>query len=104
MAGMSARAREQERGNMPTNKVMLRGEESGGAVAIVENTMPAAAPGPPLHSHAFDEAFYVLQGELTFRLGAQVTTAGTGALIFAPRGVPHTVTNLTSHRPAIYWC
>lgn len=28
-------------------KVLLRGEESGGAVAIVENTMPAGAPGKP---------------------------------------------------------
>ncbi len=80
---------------MRTNKVLLRGEESGGAVAIIENTMPAAAPGPPLHSHAFDEAFYVLDGELTFQLHDRVTTAGTGELIFAPRGVPHTLANRT---------
>jgi quercetin dioxygenase-like cupin family protein len=68
---MKARAREQEGGDMPTtprNKVLLRSEESGGAVAIAENTMPAGAPGPPLHSHAFDEAFYVLDGELTFQM------------------------------------
>jgi quercetin dioxygenase-like cupin family protein len=55
---------------MPTttrNKVLLRGEESDGAVSIVESTMPAGAPGPPLNSHAFDEAFSVLDGELTFQ-------------------------------------
>jgi quercetin dioxygenase-like cupin family protein len=77
------------------NRVLLRGEESGGAVAIVENTMPAGAPGPPLHSHAFDEAFYVLDGELTVQVDDQVTTAHSGELIFVPRGVPHTLANLT---------
>jgi quercetin dioxygenase-like cupin family protein len=85
----------------PRNKVLLRGEESGGAVAIVENTMPPAALGPPLHSHAFDEAFYVLDGELSFQLDEQVTAVGAGELIFAPRGVPHTLANLTES-PARY--
>jgi quercetin dioxygenase-like cupin family protein len=77
------------------NKVLLRGEETAGAVSIVENTMPAGAPGPPLHSHAFDEAFYVLDGELTIQLDNEVATAQAGELIFAPRGVPHTLANLT---------
>jgi quercetin dioxygenase-like cupin family protein len=77
------------------NKILLRGEESGGAVSIAENTMPAGAAGPPLHSHAFDEAFYVLDGELTFQVRDQLITAHAGELIFAPRGVPHTLANLT---------
>jgi quercetin dioxygenase-like cupin family protein len=101
---MSARDREQTRGNTartPRNKVLLRGEESGGALAIVESTMPAGTPGPPLHSHAFDEAFYVLEGELTFQLDDQLTAAGAGELIFAPRGVPHTLANL-AESPARY--
>jgi quercetin dioxygenase-like cupin family protein len=76
------------------NKVLLRGEQSGGAVAIVENTMPAGAPGPPLHSHAFDETFYVLDGVLTFQLHNERTAAKAGELVFAPRGVPHTLANL----------
>jgi quercetin dioxygenase-like cupin family protein len=44
----------------------------------VESTLPAGAPGPPLHTHAFDEAFYVLDGELTFQLGNQKATARNG--------------------------
>ncbi len=75
------------------NKVLLRGEESGSAVSIVESTMPAGAPGPPLHSHPFDEAFYVLDGELTFQLRNRITIAKPGELVFAPRGLPHTLTN-----------
>jgi quercetin dioxygenase-like cupin family protein len=77
------------------NKVLLRGEQSDSAVSIVEHTMPAGAPGPPLHSHAFDEAFYVLDGELTFQLRNKQTTAKAGELAFAPRRVPHTLANLT---------
>jgi mannose-6-phosphate isomerase-like protein (cupin superfamily) len=57
--------------------------------------MPARAPGPPLHSHAFDEAFYILDGELTFQLGNEQTTAKAGELVFAAGGMPHTVANPT---------
>ena len=48
--------------------VVLRGEQTGGAISAVENTLPARWDGPPLHHHEFDEAFYVLDGELTFQL------------------------------------
>jgi quercetin dioxygenase-like cupin family protein len=81
------------------NKVLLRSEQSAGVVSIVETTMPAGSPGPPLHSHAFDEAFYVLDGELTFQLDDQLTVAQAGQLTFAPRGVPHTLAN-QSDKPA----
>ncbi len=75
------------------NKVLLRGEQSNGAVAVVESTMPAGSPGPPLHLHAFDEAFYVLDGELTFQLEDRKSIAKAGELVFARRGLPHTVAN-----------
>jgi uncharacterized cupin superfamily protein len=52
---------------MPTNtpNVLLRSEESDGVVAAIEVASPPGFRGPPLHRHAFDEAFYVLEGELT---------------------------------------
>jgi quercetin dioxygenase-like cupin family protein len=50
-------------------------------------------PGPPLHTHDFDEAFYVLEGELTFQLEDKLRTATGGESVFAPRGVPHTLAN-----------
>ena len=55
--------------------------------------MPPGAKGPPLHTHAFDEAFYVLDGELTIQVGDELTTAGAGELAFALGGVPHTLAN-----------
>src|SRR5262245_60444120 len=74
-------------------RVLLRGEESEGRIAVVESTMPPGAKGPPLHTHAFDETFYVLEGELTFQLGSELTIARAGQLAFALGGTPHTLAN-----------
>ncbi len=53
--------------------------------------------GPPLHVHTReDEWFFVLQGELTFQVGAERFTAGPGTSVFAPRDVPHTWQNFTT--------
>jgi quercetin dioxygenase-like cupin family protein len=79
----------------PNIKVVLRAEESGGAVSIVDHVVPPRAKGPFLHRHDFDEAFYVLEGELVFQLGDELVTARAGDLAFAPRGVAHTFTNRT---------
>jgi quercetin dioxygenase-like cupin family protein len=47
--------------------VLLRSEQSGGHVSVMENTVSAGSGGPPLHMHDFDEAFYMLEGELVFQ-------------------------------------
>ena len=73
-------------------KVLLRSEESGGHVAIVEL---GGGGRPPLHRHGFDETFYILEGELTFQLDDDVFTRRAGELAFAPRGVAHTYANLS---------
>lgn len=86
---------------MITTNVLLRSEQTADEVAVVVNTVPAHWPGPPLHHHDFDEAFYVLDGELTFQLGDGVHTARPSALAFAPRGVRHTLAN-HSDAPARY--
>jgi len=81
--------------------VLLRSEESDGVVSIIDNTVPANWPGPFLHKHDFDEAFYVLEGELTFQVEDAVVTKRAGELAFAPRGVAHTLAN-HSDAPARY--
>ena len=75
--------------------VLLRSEETGGAVSAIAITAPAGWAGPPLHHHAFDEAFYVLDGRLTFQLGDELVEAGPGTSVFAPGGAIHTVANLS---------
>jgi quercetin dioxygenase-like cupin family protein len=78
--------------------VALRGEQTAGAISVIENTVPARWDGPPLHHHEFDETFYVLDGELTFQVRDELFTAGPGALAFAPGGVAHTLANLGDAR------
>lgn len=74
--------------------VRLRGEETDGRLAVVENVIAAGFGGPPLHVHpSFDEVFYVLEGELTFRIRDEVVTHPAGSLVFARGSVPHTFAN-----------
>ena len=87
--------------SIASTTILLRSEQTGGEISVIENTLVAGSPGPPLHHHAFDEAFYVLDGELTFQVDDELLTAGPGQLAFAPRGVPHTLANRTE-QPATY--
>src|SRR5947208_16420739 len=56
-------------------------------------------PGPPrwiapLHLHRNDdELWYVLEGVLHVRVGAEVFEARAGSAVLAPRGTPHTYWN-----------
>lgn len=79
--------------------VRLRAEETGGQLGLVENVIPAGFAGLPPHVHAFDEAFFMLEGELTFRAGDEALTAGAGSLCYIPGAVPHTFAEL-SGQPA----
>ena len=73
--------------------VVVRGEQNDGRVGVMLNRMPPGATGPPLHHHAFDEMFYVLEGELTFQLEDELVTKRAGELVFVPGGVAHAFTN-----------
>ena len=42
--------------------ILLRSEQTGAAVSAIALTVPSGWSGPPLHHHALDEAFYVLDG------------------------------------------
>ena len=60
-------------------------------------TMAPGRSGPESHVHeAEDDAFYVLQGELTFLLGDDEVWAPAGTFVLVPPGVPHTFANRTA--------
>jgi quercetin dioxygenase-like cupin family protein len=60
---------------------------TGGALSVLETRIEA---GPPLHVHdREDECFYVLDGELSIRCGADAFDAPAGSFVFLPRGRPH---------------
>jgi quercetin dioxygenase-like cupin family protein len=63
--------------------------DTGGALALWESRL-ALGSSPPLHvHHREDEAFYVLDGELTFRVGDEVVGAPPGTFVWGPRDIPH---------------
>lgn len=79
-----------------TSRVALASRETGGALGIVENRVQPGWPGPPLHHHAFDETFCILEGELTFQLGSERVVGHAGDTLFVPRGDHHTLANLSA--------
>jgi quercetin dioxygenase-like cupin family protein len=72
----------------------LRSEDTDGRLAMIEMVIPPGYPGPALHVHPeFDETFYVLDGTIAVRIGEQAHEAGTGAVVFVPRGTEHAFAN-----------
>jgi quercetin dioxygenase-like cupin family protein len=70
------------------------GAETAGRLAAYEFGVPPTTAGPPLHLHrTWDEAFYVLEGEMTFLIAGEEHRAPAGSFIFIPRGVLHTFWN-----------
>lgn len=69
--------------------------ETNGQFSLNEYVaMPDA--GPPLHMHTReDEAFYILEGTVTFICDGKIIEAPKGSFVFAPRGLPHTFKNRT---------
>lgn len=45
---------------------------------------------PPLHTHDFDETFYILEGEFIFQIGDKRSNAIKGDTVFIPRNLSHT--------------
>ena len=57
----------------------------------------------PLHvHHADDEAWYVLEGTLRFRIGDEISEAGPGGAVLAPKGTPHSYGNARRSERARY--
>jgi mannose-6-phosphate isomerase-like protein (cupin superfamily) len=88
-------------GSLIRSRIALASRDTGGTIGIVENLVQSGWPGPPLHHHAFDETFCILDGELTFQLGADRVVGRRGDTLFVPRGDHHTLANLSA-APARY--
>jgi mannose-6-phosphate isomerase-like protein (cupin superfamily) len=74
--------------------IKARDEDTGGAYSIHDNPIPPGSPGSRPHAHRHhEEAFYVLEGELTVRVGPRTITAPAGSFVVVPRGVVHQPSN-----------
>ncbi len=75
-------------------------DPQGAGLAIAEWTAPGTPEGTapewiaPLHLHREDdEAWIVLEGSLSFRIGEAEVTAHANETVLVPRGTPHTYWN-----------
>ena len=72
----------------------LVGDQSGGALTVIEG-VSAPGEGPPLHVHREqDEFIYTLDGMFRVRLGDDVIEVLPGSFVFIPRNTPHTWQNV----------
>ena len=96
------------RGNVMAFKAVAA--QTGGDFSLMERTVPAGARRPPPHRHvSCSEAFFVLDGTITFWLDDAELTGGSGDFLLVPRGAAHTFGNgseeparlLVLHAPAM---
>jgi mannose-6-phosphate isomerase-like protein (cupin superfamily) len=74
--------------------VLEDGTNTRSTMAIAEFTFPPHSPSPFPHvHHAHEEGFYVLEGELEFKVDGETLRVGAGSFVMVPTGVPHTFSN-----------
>ncbi len=67
--------------------VLASGAQTG-SYEIFHQAGPEGS-GPPPHNHPWDEAFYVIQGEIAFGIGEKELVARPGTLVHLPAGTTH---------------
>jgi len=72
--------------------IKLYGEETNGAISIIEQPFEPGLLLPP-HVHENDVWLHVLEGEMHARVGEEVVKATPGCWVLKPRRIPHTMWN-----------
>ena len=84
--------------------------QTSGDFSLMERTLPPGGRHPPAHRHVnCSEAFFVLDGEVTFVLDGTESRGHPGDFLLVPRGAGHTFGNagadtarlLVLHAPAM---
>jgi quercetin dioxygenase-like cupin family protein len=76
-------------------RLALTAEDTGGAIGMVDATIPPGG-GPPPHLHRnSDEHYLVVEGELEFQLGPQKVTLARSDSLHIPRGTLHGFRNVS---------
>jgi quercetin dioxygenase-like cupin family protein len=87
---------EGERHPAGASEILIKatGADTGDSFFLSETTIEPGFPGPPAHVHErLHDMFYVLEGELTVRLGDRSERLGAGTFVCVPPGVVHTFSN-----------
>lgn len=69
--------------------IKASGKETDGRFSLVEVTESEGAEAPLHVHHNEDEAFWILEGSLTFEVGGKTIKAEPGSFLFGPKDVPH---------------
>lgn len=73
---------------------------TNGRLSFMERTLPPGGRMPPAHSHSGnEEAYFVLDGTVEFRVAGEVFQGTSGTFVLVPAGEAHTFGN-TSDVPA----
>jgi len=76
----------------------IDGDDTGGALSIVEHPFEVGALVPPHIHNLEDEYSIVLEGEIGFRSNDQEVVLGPGGYIIKPRGEVHAMWNAGTTR------
>lgn len=68
-------------------KILASGSQTG-SYEIFHQAGPEGS-GPPPHSHPWDEAFYVIRGDIAFGIEEKEMVAKPGTLVHLPAGTTH---------------
>jgi quercetin dioxygenase-like cupin family protein len=66
--------------------------DTGGQMTIIEVTEPPGSEAPLHVHHREDEAFWILEGNVTLQVGDMTIDAGAGDYAMGPRDIPHRYT------------
>ena len=101
--------RVEARGSVMSFKLTAANTAEG--MSLMERELPAGATRiSPAHAHKeMLEAFYILEGQIDFKLDSETASCGPGSFVFVPGGVGHTFWNsgetparlLIIHSPAL---
>lgn len=76
------------------SRIVATGEETDHTYCVSVGTSFPGASAPP-HSHTFDEAFYIAEGEMDFTAGNQTVRVSAGGFIHVHGGIAHRPQNPT---------
>lgn len=69
-------------------RMLCEASETGGAWSLFEEDVPLGM-GPPPHRHDWDEAYYILRGEVEFEIDGQKVRSAAGDFNYLPRNTAH---------------
>lgn len=84
------------------NTIRLSGDETDGAITLIELRVPPGTGGPPHIHHNEHQTDHVLSGELVYTVGDREIVADAGTVVHCPRGVPHTFRNEAETEAVVY--